>query len=253
MISAIAFAVLAAPAAAPPLQGPESFVCTSRRFGYVGTISVYSTFADAKSRRNPRYTNIPVPQRDGAIYLVRNRPDFYEDFNAILSYWEFPGSPSNKNEGFFQMYDNNASNWQNQSAHWSKDLRTFTATAKGKDATYGDGDPKQYARLWNAGAPQGAGETTKGTYLEYSYTFVARTEAPATKGPDGFYEYTGTGATYSGTFSGIFRNESATSPASNGFYVVELQFNNNSWAKAQPVPPNFNFPPDRFGSNRVRN
>jgi hypothetical protein len=72
------------------------------------------------------------------------------------------------------MYDNNADNWQNQAASWNKAKNVFTFESKGKNASYpSQSNPGEYARLWNAGAPNGSGEATKGTYLDYQIKFVA--------------------------------------------------------------------------------
>jgi hypothetical protein len=225
----------------------ESFAASTERFGYTGTISVYDTYADARSGRNPRYVSILVPQRDGSLFIVRQMPDVYFDSNMILTNWySGPGSPSNQNAGFFQMYDEDASNWQNQKAFWSKDIQTFTVTAKGKNATYpSSAVPGDYARLWNAGATPGSAESTKGTYLNYEYILTAT----GLNGVDiggGVYANTTNAIAYLGSFKGIFRNESVTSPESNGYYVFDFQFNSTSWA----VDHGYAWP-DYFASGRV--
>ena len=212
----------------------ESFVASTERFGYTGTISVYDTFADAQSGRNARYVSIIVPQRDGGLWISRNTPDIWIDASIILTNWWSNGghNPNNRNEGFFQMYDDDASNWQNQKAFWSRDLQTFTVTSKGRNASYPSAaEPGDWARLWNAGAPQGSGESTKGTFLTYEYILTA-TGLNAFDVGDGFYENSTNASQYLGSFKGIFLNESLTSPQSNGYYVFDFQFNSTSWAVA---------------------
>lgn len=236
--------------ALPLASGPEAFYASTERFGYTGTVSVYNTLSDAQNGRNARYSAIVVPQRDGSIYLVRNRPTFYEDFNAFLTNWYSNSgqNPNNKNEAFVQMYDDNASNWQNQKGYWNREHTVFTVEAKGKDATYPSREnPGDLARLWNAGAPQGSGESTKGTYLVYEYKLVATGLAGTDPDGDGFFESAGNAASYSGYFKGIFRNESERYPASNGFYVVNLVINSTSWAVT-----NSHAGSDNFGSNTVK-
>jgi len=235
------------------IQTGESFYASSDRFGYNGTYAVYRTESDAKSGRNPIRGGNWV-QRDGSIYMVRNKPDFWEtEYNAFLTNWyasptgNGSGNPNNANQGFVQMYDANATNWQNQKASWSKDLKTFTAYASGVNATYPSaGNPGQFARLGNAGAPAGSGESTKGTYLSYEYSITAKFSNAATKDGDGFYKSNGNATQYSGYFKGMFRNQSTTSPASNGYYVVNLAINNTSWAAVQGYAR-----PDEFGSIKV--
>ncbi|MFB3776262.1 MAG: hypothetical protein ACE141_01590 [Bryobacteraceae bacterium] len=81
------------------------------------------------------------------------------------------------------------------------------------------------------------------------------------QGPDGFITNTTNASNYSGFFRGIFRNESTSSLASNGYYVFDLQFNNTSWAAAnncgydggeRQTPPCVDLPawPDQFGAKK---
>ena len=226
----------------------DHFYASSERFGYAGTVSVYNTWADANSGRNARCSGVAWPQRDGAIFAVKNAPEYFANSNEILTNWfaNNGASPSDTNEGFFQLYDDNADAWQNQKASWSRDWNTFTVSAKGRNATYGSVDPKDYSRLWNACAPAGTGEATSGTFLRYEYEFVA-TGLNGVQGPPGFITNTTNASNYRGHFSGIFQNQSASSPASNGYYVFDIHFNNISWAAAyncgydggspQVVPP----------------
>lgn len=209
----------------------DQFYASSERFGYTGTVSVYDTWADANSETNARCSEEFWPQRDGAIFVVKNVPEYAADNNIILTNWfaNMGGSPSNKNEGFFQLYGLNADAWQNQKASWSRDLDTFTVTAKGRNATYGSPDPEDYARLWNACAAPGTGEATSGTFLRYKYVLVA-SGLEGEEDEFGFITNTKDASNYRGYFRGIFLNESASSPASNGYYVFDIQFNNTSWA-----------------------
>jgi hypothetical protein len=241
----------------------DHFYASSERFGYTGTVSVYDTWADANSGRNARCSGTEWPQRDGGIFVVKNAPEYYIDSNLILTNWwaNNGASPSDTNEGFFQLYDENADAWQNQKASWSRDRNTFTVSAKGRNATYGSPDPKDYARLWNACAPAGSGESTSGTFLRYEYQLVA-TGLNGVEDPSGFITNATNASNYSGYFRGIFLNLSTSSPASNGYYVFDIQFNNTSWAAAnncgydggspQTTPPCSGLPAldDQFGGRR---
>lgn len=237
--------------ALPAVAGKsDHFWAASELFGYEGTVSVYDTWADANSERNARCSDTLWPQRDGSIFVVKNAPEYYDDYNLILTNWYSNGgsNPNNTNLGFMQLYDENADAWQNQKAHWSRDRNTFTVKAKGRNATYGSDDPEDYARLWNACAPSGSGETTKGTFLRYEYKLVA-TGLEGDEDSDGFITNTQNASEYNGYFRGIFRNESNTSPDSNGYYVFDLEFNSISWAD-QNDP---NAYPDEFGGRRQKN
>jgi len=240
--------------AQPAVEGGDHFYASSERFGYYGTVSVYDTWADARSGRNARCTGMAWPQRDGSVYVVRNAQEYDQDANLILTNWfanDGSGNPNNVNLGFVQMYDENADTWQNQSAFWSTDLNTFTLNVKGRNATYGSPDPIDYARLWNACAPAGSGESTKGTFLTYAFTLVA-TGLNGTMAPDGFITNTTNTSDYSGGFTGIFLNESATSPASNGYYVFDITFNNISWAADHDYGYGGPTLPDDFGGMKKR-
>lgn len=260
MSAAVLAGLVAGQAAA---AGPDHFYASSERFGYTGTVSVYNTLEDATLGTNARCSGTVWPQRDGAIFAVKNAPEYYTDSNLILTNWfaNNGASPSDTNEGFFQLYDDNADAWKTQKASWSRDRNKFTVKATGRNATYGSPDPKDYARLWNACAPAGSGEATSGTFLNYTYMLIA-TGLNGVESPPGFIKNSTNASDYSGHFSGIFQNQSTTSPDSNGYYVFDIQFNNTSWAAANNCgydggSPQVNFPctalpafPDEFGGKK---
>lgn len=232
-------------AALAPASAPEKFLASSDRWSYTGTIRVYNSFPDAVAEKNPRTPAISIPTRDGSIYVARNMGGEYGDFNSVLTNWyatldpdpakKGHGNPNNKNEGFVQMYDADASNWMNQKAYWSKDRKTFTVEAKGQRASYPSVEnPGDYARLWNAGSPPASGEGTKGTFLRYEYKMVATGLAGALNS-SGLIENTQNASGYSGFFKAIFKNESVRHPESNGFYVVSLVIGNGSWAVSNGI------------------
>ena len=253
LVAAIGLATLATTAGAP---APEKFIADCDRFGYIGTVSVYNTFADAQAGKNARVVNVVMPQRDGSIYLSKAMGGEWSEFNAFLTNWsdgpdpEKPGhgNPNNMNHGFIQMYDNNADNWQNQKAYWSEDLQTFTVETKGKNAAYPSvEEPGEYARLWHAPNMTGPGENTKGTFWRYEMYFQATGLNGADSDGDGFYENSNNATSFRGYFKAIFRNESERNPAANGYYVVNVTFNNVSWAGSNGYTEN-----DTFGSSVVK-
>lgn len=116
--AAIGMAALATTVGSP---APEKFIADSDRWGYIGQVSVYNTFADAQAGKNARYVGIVMPQRDGSLFMSKAMGGEFSEFNAILTNWsdngdpENPGrgNPNNKNHGFLQMYDGDADKWQN--------------------------------------------------------------------------------------------------------------------------------------------
>lgn len=224
------------------LVAPEKFLASSDRWTYTGTITVYNSFADAQAGKNPRTAAIPVPKRDGSVYFARNMGGEYSEFNAILTNWyagpdpnnKGVGNPNNKNEGFVQMYDADASNWQNQKGYFNAAKNTFTAEGKGMRASYPSPEnPGDYARLWNAGSAPASGEGTKGTFLKYEYKFVASGLTASDPDGDGYFTSSGNAGAYTGYFKAIFQNTSTRHTYANGFYVVNLTFGMGSWAVGQ--------------------
>ena len=231
-------AALATILAMPPVA-PEKFLASSERFGYTGVVSVYASYPDAMAQKNPIRSGLAFPQRDGSLYVARAMGGQYGEFNAILTNWfaspnrDGQANPNNTNAGFFQMYDADASNWSNQKGTWSKDKKSFTVEGTGKRASYPSvEDPGDYARLWNAGAPAGSGEATKGTFYSYEYKLTATGLDGQLDPGSKLVKNTKNASSYSGYFRGIFRNESVRHQESNGFYRVDLTFNNSSWAVA---------------------
>lgn len=239
------------------------FFASSERWSYTGTYSVHPTLADAKAGTNIIRSGAWL-RRDGAVYAVFDAPKFYvtnsreaPNINCILSNWygkfNGPDNPNNDNAGFLQMYDSNASNLRKIQVNWSQDLKRFEITAQGTNATYGSQtNPVDYARLWNAGLPNAGGEATKGTYLIYEYSLVAKFANPATWSTEHeMWVNSGNALTIDGSFKGIFQNTSATNPQSNGFYVVNLVINEGNVNWGTPASPKYiEVGDDAFGSNQ---
>ncbi|MEA2553887.1 MAG: hypothetical protein QOJ65_2063 [Fimbriimonadaceae bacterium] len=240
--------VAAVASAAVCAHAQASFYAASDRIGYTGTIKVYNTLAQALTNQNPRFVG-PVPQRDLSVFVVHNAPTYYLDSNFFLTNWFSNGglNPNNVNEGFVQIADSDASTWLLKTGYWHNNLNSYTLDVVGRNATYNsNADPQDLARLWNAGVPPTSGEGTKGTFLFYQFSLTANGLNGADPDNDGFYTNTTDATSYSGAFNALFKNTSTTSPASNGYYVVSLKFNNVSWAVANTITL-----PDEFGSNIV--
>jgi hypothetical protein len=235
------------------ISAATSYYAASERFGYIGTVAVYDTLKDAQHEHHPRSVRQVFPQRDGSLFVVRNAPSYFADANEFLTNWYDDAAhdnggtanPNNTDLGFIQMYDGfygEPTTWTQNTGYWDRDHENFTVEVRGQNATY----PNSFARLWNAGYPDVGGEGTKGTFITYSYRLKAHGMHAVNRG-NNFYTNADNPAYYTGSFEGIFQNLSATSPESNGFYVVHLFFNSTSWADSNGYALN-----DEFGSNVVR-
>ena len=209
-------------------------IATSDAFGYTGTVTYYSTLSDAES--NTGGTQYVMPQRDGAFYLGVGNPNPGDNAVEFLTNWfsssdgldDGIGNPNNTDYGFLQVADLSNASLTGWSAGFSPDLNSFTVSADGANAPY-DG-ANSFSRLWNAGQPDVGGEGTSGTWLNYAYSLTATGLNGVDAG--GVDMNTTSASSFSGSFTGLFQNLSVSSPASNGFYVVDLTVDNTSWAVA---------------------
>jgi hypothetical protein len=235
-------------------QLAASYYASTERFGYTGTVTVYDTLANAMHHNHARSAANVVPQRDGSLYVVENAPAFDTDFDEFLTNWYDDAAhdnagtdyPNNTDFGFIQLADGlqgEPTTWINHIGYWNKDHDAFTVKVTGANATY----PNNFTRLWNAGYADVGGEGTRGTFLTYQFTLHATGMHAVNQGND-FYTNIDNPTDYSGSFYGIFHNTSTTSPESNGYYVVQLWFNNVSWAASNGFALN-----DAFGSNIAKN
>lgn len=231
MVAVVSLAAVVVPGAVA-----QGFAASTNRAVYSGTITRYATLADAQAGTNATFSS-GIGPRDLAIFTVNNRPDVYSNFNAILTSW-YPslispnsglGNPNNTNNGFMQLYDDNASTVSSWNGGYI-DTNTFSMSVSGLNA-----DALDVARLWNAGSPAGNAETTAGSWLSYSYDFSA-TGLNAVADGFGGYINTTNASGYSGGFLGLFQNLSIGSPESNGFYVLDVDFSGNgNWAVANGI------------------
>lgn len=235
------------------LSRGASFYAASERFGYYGTVAVYDTLKDAQHEKHARFSKQICPQRDGSLFVVAHAPAYYSDSADFLTNWYDDGAgnggignPNNTDYGFIQIFDGlqgAPTTIKKEIGYWNRGYDTFTVELEGQNAIY----PDNFARLWNAGYPDVGGEGTKGVFITYRYSLSAFGLSAVNQGND-FYTNVNNPSNYSGSFDAIFLNQSATSPESNGYYVVHLWFNNTSWAASDGYALN-----DEFGSNVVRN
>lgn len=246
--------------ALPGLRAQTAFGASTERLGYTGVVSVYDTLADAQAGRHARHVDLVVPQRDGTVFAADRWPELGPDAYAVVTndYSDFEGvspgafNPNDVVAGFAQLYDTDASQWLARVGYWDADRRSFTLRIAGRNALHaGPFGMIDYARFWNAGAPEAGLEGTVGLFREFVIDLTAYFDRPAVRRV-GAWVNDGNASDYAGSFRGIFENTSLSSPDSNGFYVFELRFNGVSWSAMQAfLHDNFIVADDYFASGLV--
>lgn len=211
-------------------------------FSYTGNVTVYDTADDARNQTNarsgphgiPTSTNGPrstLPNaRDAALYADTQSNSF-----LFLTAWYFTptdfvgqadgfGNPNNTNTGFIQLYDLDGSSVDELGIGWNGDKTEFNVSASGTNA-----GSDEVARLWPAPTEGGAAAISAGEFLEYELDFTASFGTPAAKS-GGIASQDTLPDAVSGGFNGIFENTNASDPALNGFYRIDFDFQNESWA-----------------------
>lgn len=236
----------------------------SDRFGYEGTYTKYATLSDAQNHVNPLGTG-DVLQRDLSMYIVRDSPSFYSDATYFTTAWFYTttgpglgaGNPSNTNLSFLQIANDPSVGLGpligTADAYWtSAALNEFRITASGTGA---DG-ANSAARFGDADSANKAASATQGEFVSYNLDATFSGLNPAVYNPTtGAYESNGdpAGVSVAGTFTALFHNTSATNPASNGFYTIDLTLNTASWAYANRDSLNdvYPFTPSLYGASAV--
>ncbi len=192
------------------------------QFGYTGTVTYYSSLADANSQTDGTQYNFQ--QRDGSVYIGYGNQDTSLNGIAFETNWYSNGgnNPNDNDNSFLQLNTGSATDAVETGA-FSADLNSFTLSDSGTNLTYADA----YSRLWNAGQTDVGGEGTIGTWLNYSFNLTATGLNGVNSG--GFITNTTNASSYSGGFTGLFQNLSVSSPQSDGFYAVNLAVNDTSW------------------------
>ncbi len=219
----------------------QTFYASTDKFGYIGSMTKYASLADAQAQTNAVSTHA-YSQRDGAMYVLQNAASFdatNPDTNIFMTAWYYTtdqthgaysgwGNPNNNTDSFVQLYDDNASTTVTKTGGWTSGAYdTFHFNVTGVNATNAD----DFSRLWN-GKPAGAGEPTKGAFLNYELDVTA-TGLNGVEINPGFFESNGHPTSITGSFRGIFENQSTTDPTSNGYFRFDLTLNDTNWAFAQ--------------------
>lgn len=215
----------------------QGYVSTDR-FGYSGTISRYTSQSDALGGVNAvSGSPFVVGARDLGLYMVDGNIGFggatYANSAIFLSAWYLNGgnTPTNQNNGFIQHYDVEGGSVTSMSAVWTDAAMTsFAFSVTGSAGVPGGCDGSgDCGRLWNAGSAPGAASVTAGIFWAYSLSFVATGLAPAVWNPTtGVYESNSNPTAGFGTLWALFENTSTSDPASNGWYVANLNLDMNS-------------------------
>ncbi len=243
IFSSIVVATLALGTLAQSAQAQSAYL-SSNRLGYTGTVTRFTSFADALFSING--TDYAVPDRDLGMFMIDDNPGFSgvgyppSAFDFLSFWYSTPSSPSNTNTGFIQISDEDGGSVVDAHGRWiDGSMTSFEYEATGGLTTptcapYTPTVVEDCPRLWNAGSPLGSAETTLGSFLNYDFYVQVGGLVPATfNAVTGAYESNSDPTSAFGFFSGLFYNDSFDDPSSNGFYRVNLELNLNSWAALQ--------------------
>ena len=211
------------------------FYADTNELGYQGTIW------NITDTTGPWATSTP---RDAALFAVFNAPDYWTDYNILLSNWDEHQS-SNQNDSFFQLYDKGSITVTSADGRWDSTLTKFTLTVTGQNAPY----DTAWSRFWQPdnGVAWGV------TFTEYAYTFVATFSTAASLDSNGFYVNTSAPDMIVGFFEGQFivTYDVAKNPITDGdtygFYIAlsKAMFDKDGGDYGEITPYNY------FGSTAV--
>jgi hypothetical protein len=160
------------------------FYAATDQLGYQGTI--WNITDDT----SPWTTSTP---RDAALYTVVDAPQYWTNYNQLLSSW-WEHSLSNQNDSFLQLSEDGNASVTSADGRWDSALKKFDVTVNGQNAPY------PWSRFWqpNNGVAWGV------TFTDYSYTFEATFPTVATLDSNGFYVNSSNPDTIVGSFTGEF-------------------------------------------------
>ena len=216
-------------------------------FTYSGTVTRYSTLADAQSQTNavgPATTiqtasngprNTRANARDGNLAVTSAAPS---DYGTTLTYlstaWYFTttpangdgwGNPNNTNDGFIQYYLTSS---PTVTGGWQPGYTQFQLGVVG-----GDGDTGDSGRFWPTSVlGGGAANISRGSFVDFNLHLSANFASAATlNGTTNWYETTAMPSSMSGTLTGIFLNDQTANTSTNGYYRFNYTVTGpGSWA-----------------------
>ena len=190
------------------MASANGFYAATDQLGYQGTIW------NITDGTGPWATSTP---RDGALYVVVDAPQYWTNYNQLLSSW-WEHSPSNQNNSFLQLSEDGNSSVTSASGQWDATLKTFTVNISGQNAPY------PWSRFWQPdnGVAWGV------TFTDYSYAFTATFPTAAILDSYGFYVNSTAPDTIVGSFTGDFvvTYDINKNPITNGdTYGFNIDFN----------------------------
>lgn len=225
---AAAVVLLTTLAAASPLAAQGSYF-SSDNLGYSGSVSCYSNYQLALSHVSDCGVGA-IAQRDLALYFVDGNAAFAGATQpareaVFLTNWysNNGNNPNNTNNGFVQMYDNDAGSVTSMSMGWNDSMTMFTLAASGANTQPGCASlpPQDCGRLWNTGT-----QANGGTFLSWNVQATFAGFAQATfNTATGVYESVSEPLTVAGSLTALFFDMT-----SGRYYELDASINDNSWA-----------------------
>lgn len=207
------------------------------RFGYNGSVMRYATLADAQAGINS-IDSIVVGDRDLSLYMA-NSDSVEADFNYMSGSWWYTtdtqygptqgsagwgNTTGNTGVGFMQLYDSDASTDTNVQMNFGAFDGThyteYSLTVEGQNA-----DANDFARF---SAIDNVNDG--GVWHTYNLNLTA-SGLEGTETSPGIIESFNQPTGVSGSITGIFEiTENQTTPANQGFYVIDLDLSMVNWA-----------------------
>lgn len=217
--------------------GASSIYVSMDSLGYIGSWEKYDTLLDAQNEVNLVDSGL-VPQRDLQIYLSQDRAST-TGFQLVTGWNLGDGNPSNTNVGFLQISDIGLNTVDTLTAGWTSasfDLFRVSLTGSNALGRISPTETNQEARL---GVGPGT-RSTNGNWLAYEMNLYF-SNLSSTEPVSGIRRAEDEPADVFGDMFILFENPNALdldgNPNQNqGFYRVQLSFNNISWAADHGVP-----------------
>jgi len=203
--------VCALVAASASVSYANSFYGATDELGYSGTVW------NITKGTGPWTTNSP---RDASLYFVNNAPQYWTNYNQLLSSW-YEFAPSNQNDSFIQLSEDGNASVTSANASWDATKTIFSMTVTGADAPY------PYSRFWQPDQGMAWGVT----FINYTYSFSATFAAPATLDANNFLVSSGDATSIVGSFTGTFQSTDDVNkqPISGDFYGFDIAFSKVSF------------------------
>lgn len=241
-------------AANTAVKAQGSFYFITDHQGYTGSWGFYSTLADAQNGTN-QISSGAIPQLNLGVYLTNNlypTGGSAPNSSIITTNWYSSkdgtpgtGNTSNQSLGFFQIYNDPANPNTKSNAFWDQDLKSITVSESSANVTGVPGKESRFSPLAGLGFAD-----TQGEFLSYAFTATA-SGLDGVKVMDGqIQDVNGIATGFTGSLNAIFQNTVGLgNPALDGFYAVNLNFNNSSTLDGSFT--NFINQNDLYSSNTV--